>query len=920
MRVLGVDVGASNTVGVVRHPDGRTRPLLFDGSPLLPSGVYLRPDGTLLVGRDAERHARLRPDRFVPHPTHLVADRVRLGGQELSAAELIGAVLWSVAGEARRSLGVDPDEVRLTCPVGWGRRGATVLRDAARRAGIAAPRLVPEPVAAATYLTAVLGARVPVGGSVAILDLGGGPFTATLVRRTATGFTVVDSRRVPFSGGLDLDEAVIESLGPTDRDRALYEDARGAKEMLSRLDAAGVHVPGRADDTLLTRVRLEQLIRPRLSRGARALTEVMAAAGPTRPVVFLVGGSARIPLVADLVRRATGIAPVLAEQPDLVIAEGAVLVATPPSPATADPPEAARSEAEPPWGPSYGPDPEEVAEETPPAGWPAYEPPPSYWQAARPPSGLPTQPYRPDPSSPLPGQRPGAGAQPSSDAYMSAPPHGGHSGGGPAPPEPAAVPTERNLVGELPSRVPVGREFSLIVEIKGAPATRGQRGFPFSLLVDRQGTPLFVIVRADPGLEILGDSEETVRVWPDRDSSPVRFGLRAHTAGRHTVRVSAWSGGTFLAEVRLQTSAAADRVHAGPRRVTAAMAAARPHGGEATLLVEVEGGRYAFRWLTEGFLSSRTLAEPLAGPPDVAVARTVETLRRIVEQESGYSASNARRWVTETGVGLWQDMVPDPIKDQFWQLRRKMRALYIACSDDWMPWELLYPRARHKDEGFLVHQLPVLRQVPDRRHPDVVRLDGAHCVVPPSSPTNATAEAAAVRRILLAAGVTGISDRDIDSLDDLLDMLDSGSAGLLHFACHNGYSVESGGSFIRMAGGHFVPALLNSIRTDAALARRNPLIFLNACRSAGIAPYYTRMMGWAEQFMSAGAGAFVGTLWPVETNRAAMFAETFYGALLAGDPLGVAGLRARRTIEDPADPSWLAYTIYGNPHAVAVRR
>ena len=465
----------------------------------------------------------------------------------------------------------------------------------------------------------------------------------------------------------------------------------------------------------------------------------------------------------------------------------------------------------------------------------------------------------------------------------------------------------------------IGREFSLIVEIRGAPARRGQRGFPFSLLADRRGTPLWVIVRVEPGMEILGDSEETMRVWPDRDSSPVRFGLRALAPGTHTVRVGAWSGGTFVGEVSLQTSAAEDRVDAGPRRASASIDAGRRGAGEATLLVEVENGRYAFRWLTDGFLSSRTLAEPLAGPPDVAVARTVDTLRRIVQQQSGYSTANARRWVTETGVGLWQDLVPDPIKDQFWQLRRKTRALYIACSDDWMPWELLYPRARKRDEGFLVQQFPVLRQVPDRHHSPRVRLDGAHCVVPPSSPSNAKDEADAVRRTLHAAGVTRVSDHDIDSLDDLLDTLDSGSAGLLHFACHNGYSVEGGGSFIRMAGGNFVPALLNSIRTDGTLARRSPLIFLNACRSAGIAPYYTRMMGWAEQFMSAGAGAFIGTLWPVETTKAATFAEVFYAALLAGESLGAAGLKARRTIEDPADPSWLAYTIYGNPNAVATR-
>ena len=53
MRVLGIDFGTSNTVGMLRLTDGRLRPLLFDGSPLLPSAVYLGTDGRMLIGRDA---------------------------------------------------------------------------------------------------------------------------------------------------------------------------------------------------------------------------------------------------------------------------------------------------------------------------------------------------------------------------------------------------------------------------------------------------------------------------------------------------------------------------------------------------------------------------------------------------------------------------------------------------------------------------------------------------------------------------------------------------------------------------------------------------------------------------------------------------------------------------------------------------
>ena len=148
--------------------------------------------------------------------------------------------------------------------------------------------------------------------------------------------------------------------------------------------------------------------------------------------------------------------------------------------------------------------------------------------------------------------------------------------------------------------------------------------------------------------------------------------------------------------------------------------------------------------------------------------------------------------------------------------------------------------------------------------------------------------------------------------------MESGGVGLLHFACHNTFRVEAGGSSIMMGGGPFVPALLNRSVTTHSLARRNPLVFINACRSAGAVPEYTRLIGWAGQFMSAGAGAFIGTLWPVRSGSALTFAGAFYDALLAGETLGVAVRTARlATAANVSDPTWLAYTVYGDPAAAA---
>src|SRR6266704_2190653 len=179
---LGVDFGTSNTVAVLRWPDGRARSLLVDGSPLLPSAVYADPGGNLLVGKDAIHSARLDPARFEPNPKRRIDDHsVLLGDRELPVVDLVAAVLIRIAEEARRTTGGAPiDPVTLTCPAGWGptRRGG--LCAAAALAGWPRVRLVEEPVAAATYFTNVLGRLA------GVFLVGGAsrtPLVATLLHR-----------------------------------------------------------------------------------------------------------------------------------------------------------------------------------------------------------------------------------------------------------------------------------------------------------------------------------------------------------------------------------------------------------------------------------------------------------------------------------------------------------------------------------------------------------------------------------------------------------------------------------------------------------------------------------------------------------------------------------------------------------------
>ena len=104
--VLGIDFGTSNTVAVLAWPDGPVKPLLFDGSPLLRSAVYLDRSGRLVVGRDAVHSARLDPARYEPNPKRGIDhDAVLLGDAEVPVTDLVAAVLRRVVEEAHRTTG-----------------------------------------------------------------------------------------------------------------------------------------------------------------------------------------------------------------------------------------------------------------------------------------------------------------------------------------------------------------------------------------------------------------------------------------------------------------------------------------------------------------------------------------------------------------------------------------------------------------------------------------------------------------------------------------------------------------------------------------------------------------------------------------------------------------------------------------------
>jgi hypothetical protein len=185
-----------------------------------------------------------------------------------------------------------------------------------------------------------MGPAMPLGSLVLVYDLGAGTCDLTLLRRQPQGFDIVASDGLNDVGGLDVDAAIVAfleaSYGGLWRDavtrRQLWEDVRNAKEMLSRTTQTVITIPSLGTEVPLGREQFNGLIapvlRPTISMTRSLLLDADTANAPTIAVV-LVGGASRVPLVAAMLHEALDLPPVVIEQPELVVAEGALHATAP---------------------------------------------------------------------------------------------------------------------------------------------------------------------------------------------------------------------------------------------------------------------------------------------------------------------------------------------------------------------------------------------------------------------------------------------------------------------------------------------------------------------------------------------------------------------------------------------------------------
>lgn len=327
--VLAIDVGTSFTAAaVVRFQQGikpvpECLPLGLRGS-AVPSVVYYPEEGPILVGEAAERRGLDAPGRVVREFKRRIGDSVPIsvGTLSLPPEDVFATMARWVADRAAEREGEPPSEIILTHPAAWGSHRSSVVRDALAAHGLPNVTMLTEPEAAALHYASQV--RVEDGSTVAVYDLGGGTFDTAVLRKTGSNRFEMLGRPegIEDLGGADFDAAVFrfvagntgEALAGLDTEDPNVLAALGrlrrecveAKEALSSDSETSISVllPGLQQQVRLVRSEFEALIEEPVRDTVDALEQSLAQLElepADLTAVLLIGGSSRIPLVAQLI-------------------------------------------------------------------------------------------------------------------------------------------------------------------------------------------------------------------------------------------------------------------------------------------------------------------------------------------------------------------------------------------------------------------------------------------------------------------------------------------------------------------------------------------------------------------------------------------------------------------------------------------
>lgn len=327
--VLAIDVGTSFTAAALVRPGQGPRPapeilpLGLHGS-AVPSVLYYAEDGRVLVGEAAERRGLDDPRRMVREFKRRIGDSVPLavGDDWLAPEDVFAAMARWVVDRAEEREGESPSSIIMTHPAAWGQHRTSVVLAALNGAGLADVTVISEPEAAALYYASQT--RVDDGSTIAVYDLGGGTFDTAILRKVGTAhFELLGQPNgIETLGGADFDAAVLRyvvgHLGDAVKDlepdapatlaalSRLRRECREAKEALSMDSEASIAVslPGTQQSVRLIRSEFEAMIEAHVRDTVAALERSLAGVRiepEDLSAVLLIGGSSRIPLVAELI-------------------------------------------------------------------------------------------------------------------------------------------------------------------------------------------------------------------------------------------------------------------------------------------------------------------------------------------------------------------------------------------------------------------------------------------------------------------------------------------------------------------------------------------------------------------------------------------------------------------------------------------
>ena len=375
-KVVGIDLGTTNSL--VAYVDNGTPVVIRDdsGDGLVPSIVSVGEDGTIVVGREAQRRLLTAPSRTVYSvkrfmgrgiedvrdeagllPFHVGGEpggvvRIGVADREFTPPEISAFVLRELRHRAeehfreRGEFDFEVDRAVITVPAYFNDAQRTATRDAGRLAGLEVLRIINEPTAAS--LAYGLDARNR--GTIAVYDLGGGTFDISILKVEDGVFQVLSTNGDTHLGGDDIDRLLVQRViseispggpaGPAPRlsPQAVQEIRKAviqAKWDLSDVEETEIRVEPSAGvpagyRTRITRGDFERLIRPLVDRTLGPCRQALADAGLEPQHIdeaVLVGGSTRIPLVRRVVETLFARTPHSELNPDEVVALGAAIQA-----------------------------------------------------------------------------------------------------------------------------------------------------------------------------------------------------------------------------------------------------------------------------------------------------------------------------------------------------------------------------------------------------------------------------------------------------------------------------------------------------------------------------------------------------------------------------------------------------------------